>query len=1031
MDSRSAWPRRASERPGNPEVTRSNSILAVLAVLGLTILGVMLAFSIPSSVFPEMTFNRAIILADSGDLPPEQMIVTVTRPLEEAAYGVTGVSLVRSTTTRGSAEVDVTFAESVDPTTSFQLLNAALGEVRGRLPNGTLIDTRLLTSGTFPVVDLSMSSRIRTLPELTDVAFYDIVPSLHRIPGVYRVEMVGGKYREYVVRIDPAKMLAHDLGPDDVVSGLAKANIIESAGRIVDTHRMLLTVVTANISQPEQVAAIPIANVSGQPVMVRDIGTVEIGIQEDYIRTAAENGPALLIGVSRQPSGNTVEISNQVKQLMEDFHRRYPDVQFSLSYDQAALVTESFNSVRDAIVLGLALAVLVVLIFTGSPVSAIVAAIVVPCTLAITFVVLKAFGMSFNMMTLGGLAAGIGLFIDDAIVMIEAIHRARSLGAATVQGVPAALKELGRPLFASTMTVVLVFAPLVFLSGVTGTFFRALAITLGAGLFISLLIAIYFTPALEIAFERIRGKAKPPGRIFDGLRDLYLAAVKPFIRVPALAVVLALVSGGTAYLLYSSLGTDYLPALDEGAFILDYNTPPQSSLDDTLAMLAKIEAILKSTPEVAAFSVRTGTQLGFFLTESNRGDISVRLKQRRSRDIDAIMNDVRGKILQRVPGVRIEFSQVIQDLIGDLSGTPEPVEVKIFGSDEATIETTARRVADELRKITGMVDVFDGIVLSNPEEAIVVDETAAQRYGISATDVHDALRSVVEGSIATYVRVNDRLYGVRVRYPDNFHQDLSSLSEVMLKTPSNGRVPLSLVTSLQFLGERPELDHERLRPVIHVTARLTDNLDLGTAMSEAQSRISHLILPAGVTIEYGGLYAQQQKAFGELALVLIAGAVVIFLILVWEFGRLAPAVACLIAAMASLTGSFAALWLTGITLNISSFMGIIMVAGITAKNGILLLDHAERGLAGGLSSADSLIEAAEIRLRPILMTTLATAAGLFPLALGIGAGAKVQQPLALAVIGGLVFAMLFATPLAGGIYLLGTRETSKREPAEF
>ena len=1001
----------------------------MLAVVGLTILGVVLAFSIPSSVFPEITFNRAIIMANSGDLPPEQMIVTVTRPLEETAYGVIGVSLVRSTTTRGTSEIDVTFSESVDPTTSYQLLNAALGEVRGRLPHGTEIDTRLLTTGTFPIVDLSMSSKIRTLPELTDIAFYDIVPSLHRIPGVYRVELIGGKYREYVVRIDPAKLLAHDLGPDDVVSGLAKANIIESAGRVIDSHRMLLTVVTANISLPEQVAAVPIANVGGQPVMVRDIGSVELEIQEDYIRTAAEDGPALLIGISRQPSGNTVEISNQAVRLMEELRLRYPDVRFSLSYDQAALVTESFKSVRDAIVLGLALAVLVVLLFTGSMVSAIIAAIVVPCTLAITFVVMKAFGLSFNMMTLGGLAAGIGLFIDDAIVMIEGIHRARAQGIASDQGVPAALKELGRPLFASTMTVVLVFAPLIFLSGVTGTFFRALAVTLGAGLFISLLLALYFTPALEIAFEPMRRAARPAGRMFNAIRDAYLSAVRPFVRAPALAIVLAILAVGVTYALYHSLGTDYLPALDEGAFILDYNTPPQSTLDDTLAMLAKIEAILKSTPEVAAFSVRTGTQLGFFLTESNRGDMSVRLKAKRSRDIQAIMDEVRGKILASVPGVRIEFAQVIQDLIGDLSGTPEPVEVKVFGSDEGAIADTARRVADELRKIPGMVDVFDGIVLSNPEEAIVVDEIAAERYGISATDVHDALRSVVEGTIATQVRVGDRLYGVRVRYPDNFHNDLSSLSEVMLKTPSNGRVPLSLLTTLKFLGERAEIDHERLRPVLHVTARLSENLDLGTAISQAQNRLRHLTLPAGVTLEYGGLYAEQQKAFGQLAIVLIAGAVFIFLILVWEFGRLAPAMGCLVAAMASLTGSLAALWLTGITLNISSFMGIIMVAGITAKNGILLLDHAENSIAAGLPPAQALIEAAEIRLRPILMTTLATAAGLFPLALGIGAGAKVQQPLALAVIGGLAFAMLFATPLAGGIYLLGTHHAAKPVPS--
>ncbi|HVN28751.1 MAG TPA: efflux RND transporter permease subunit, partial [Candidatus Binataceae bacterium] len=925
--------------------------------------------------------------------------------------------------------IDVTFSEGVDPTTSYQLLNAALGEVRGRLPSGTTIDTRLLTTGTFPILDLSLSSKVRSLPELTDIGFYDIVPSLHRIAGVYRVEMVGAKYREYVVRIDPAKLLAHELGPDDVVSGLAKANIIESAGRVSDAHRMLLTVVSADISQPEQVAAIPIADVNGQPVLVRDIGSVEVGVVEDYIRTASEKGPALLIGVSRQPRGNTVQIADEIGRLIASLQARYPDVNFSLSYNQAALVTESFKSVRDAIVLGLALAVLVVLFFTGSIVNAIIAAIVVPCTLAITFVVMKQFGLSFNMMTLGGLAAGIGLFIDDAIVMIEGVHRARGLGVATEQGVADALRELTKPLVASTMTVVLVFAPLVLLSGVTGTFFRALAITLGAGLFISLLLALFFIPALEVMLEPMRRASGPAGRIFNALRDAYLAAVRPFTRVPALAVVLAIASLGATWVLYHSLGTDYLPSLDEGAFILDYTTPPQSTLPDTLAMLSNIESILKTTPEVAAFSVRTGTQLGFFLTESNRGDMSVRLKADRSRSIDAIMDDVRGKILGSVPGVRVEFAQVIQDLIGDLSGTPEPIEVKVFGADQGAIEETAQRVAAELGKIPGVVDVFDGIVLSNPEEAVEVDEIAAQRYGISAADVQATLHSVIEGTVATQVRVNDRLYGVRVRYPDNFHHDLSSLSEVLLKTPNNGRVPLPLVTRLKYLGRRAELDHERLRPVLHVTARLGGNLDLGTAMAQVQSRMRGLILPAGVTLDYGGLYAEQQNAFSQLAMVLVAGALVIFLILVWEFGRLAPALACLLAAMASLAGSFGALAITGITLNISSFMGIIMVAGITAKNGILLLDHAERRIAEGLAPASALIEAAQIRLRPIMMTTLATAAGLLPLAMGIGAGAKVQQPLALAVIWGLSFAMLFATPLAGGLYLLGNRARTEQPPA--
>jgi len=1007
-------------------MTRSSSTLAVLSVLAASVLGVILARTIPSAVFPEIVFRRATILADSGDLPAQQMLASVTRPLEETVYSVPGVTLVRSTTTRGSAEIDVTFGEDSDPQIGFQMLSAAVAHTRSQLPNETTVDAVLLTTGTFPIVDLSLSSKVRSLPELTDIVNYDLVPSLHLIDGTYKVGVIGGKYREFVVRLDPARMLQHDMSPSDVVTGLSKNNVIASAGRMNESHRMLLTVVTTDLHEADQIAAVPLTAAAGQPVRVSDVGSVELGIQEDYIRAASENGAAVLVGISRRPSGSTEQVAAEARQILAEFRQRYPDVQFSISYDQSDLVAESLNSVRDAIVLGLALAVLVVLAFTMSPLSALVAAIVVPCTVAITFIVMKAVGLTFNMMTLGGLAAGIGLFIDDAIVMIEAIHRELAAGKDTGTAVAEALKSLQRPLIASTLTVIVVFGPLVFTSGVTGIFFRSLAATLGGGLAISLILAIYFTPAMELAIARFRRRAREAGRIYHGLQTAFLTAIRPVVRFPVLAVPGAIVSVLVAYFVYNNIGTDYLPPLDEGAFILDYITPPQSTMADTTALLDSIQSILKSTPEVVAFSRRTGTQLGFFLTESNRGDISVRLKADRKREIDEVIDSIRGRILNTVPGVSVEFSQVLQDLIGDLSGVPEPIEVKVFGPDQKTIEATAQQVANRMRSIHGLVDVFNGIVESIPEQAVVVDNTSAARYGLSADDIRAALDSAVQGTIATSVLSGDRLVGVRVRYPDAFRQDLGTLSEVILKSSSNAHVPLASVTKLNFLGATNEIDRERQRPVVHVTARL-EGIDLGTGIDEVKKSLGQMPLPAGVSLEYGGLYAQQQQAFHELALVLVAGTIMMFLILVWEFARLAPAVACLVAAISCLAGSFIALDVTGMTLNISSFMGIIMVAGITAKNGILLLDHAEREVGAGTKPRAALFDAATVRLRPIMMTTLATAAGLFPLALGYGAGAKVQQPLAIAVIGGLAFAMLLSTPLAGGIYLLGTRGSGRTE----
>jgi CzcA family heavy metal efflux pump len=1006
-------------------VREHHAALALSTVAALALLGVIVARSIPSAVFPEIQFNRAIILCDAGDLPAPQVLVAVTRPLEEAAYDVAAVTLVRSATTRGGSEIDVTFAEGSDGVAAFQLLNSALNEIRARLPANTNIESRLLTSGTFPIINLSLSSRDRDLASLTDLVQYDLSPSLHRIAGVYRVEIVGGKAREYVVRLDPARMLQHGITPSEVADGLARANAIEAAGRVDDSHRAMLAVVSGDLRDADQLAAVPIATVDNHPIYVRDIGHVELGIREDYVRTTSEGGPAVLVGVSRQADGNTVAISAAIHALVQQFLARYPDVQVTFSYDQATLVTESFNSVRDAIVLGLALAVIVVFVFTWSVVSALIAALVVPSTIAITFVGMKATGMTFNMMTLGGLAVGIGLFIDDAIVMIEAIHRTHSArtrteGADAVRDAGAAdpLRTLFRPLIAATATVIVVFAPLGLVMGATGVFFRALALTLGGGLLVSLLLALLFTPALEAALEPWRRPSRPPGRVFDLVSQAYLWSLRPLLRWPTVAPLAALLIFASGFLLYRGLGTDYLPALDEGGFVLDYVTPPQSTLDDTEALLRKIQGILRATPEVAAYSMRTGAQLGFFLTESNRGDFSVRLKANRTRATEAVTDTVRAQIANSLPNIEIEFSQVLQDLIGDLSGTPEPIEVKVFGADQAQLEETARTIAARISKIPHVVDARNGLVLSNPEADLVVDQEAAARYGLSTADVLATLRTVIAGTVATELRVGDRLYGVRVRYPDDFHRALNGLSEVLLRTTGGGLIPLSSVMTVIPRATSAELERERLRPVVHVTARV-EGTDLESVISAVQANLSGMALPAGVTLEYGGLYADQQRAFNQLTLVLIASLIAMFLVLLWEFGSITSAIAILTSALAALTGSFALLALTGLTLNISSFLGIAMASGVIAKNGILLLDQAEHDPSADPVAA--LLTAVRVRLRPILMTTLATAAGLFPLALGLGVGAKVQQPLAVAMIGGLAFALLLALPLTGGLYLLGRR----------
>ena len=712
-------------------MTRSSSTLAVLSVLAASVLGVILARTIPSAVFPEIIFRRATILADSGDLPAEQMLASVTRPLEESAYSVVGVTIVRSTTTRGSAEIDVTFGEDSDPQVSFQMLSAAVAHTRAQLPTDTTVDAVLLTTGTFPIVDISLSSKIRSLPELTDLVNYDLVPSLHRIDGTYRVGVIGGKYREFVVRLDPARMLQHDLSPGDVVAGLAKNNVVASAGRMNESHRMLLTVVTTDLHQAGQIAAVPLTATGGQPVRVSDVGSVELGIQEDYIRAASENGPSVLVGISRRPSGSTEAVAAEARQILAEFRQRYPDVQFSISYDQSALVAESLKSVRDAIMLGLALSVLVVLAFTMSPLSALVAAIVVPCTVAITFIVMKAAGLTFNMMTLGGLAAGIGLFIDDAIVMIEAIHRELAGGKSAAEAVAAALKSLRRPLIASTMTVIVV-------SGRWSLLRASPAFSSGRWPRRSAADWRFRWSSRSTShlrwnwrsrdFAGVRAKRANLSRRSDGISDRG-AALHPHSR-----------AGNSGRDRFVGRGVLRLQQYRHGLSAaarrrrvhprLHHAAAEHDGRHDCAARLDSVDSEVDPRGRRVQPPDRHSTWLFSDRIESRRhvgaAEGGPQTRYRRSHRFDSRAHPEfsagrPGRVLASIAGFDRRFV-----------GRAGANRSRGFGPDQKTIEATARQVAERMRAIHGLVDVFDGIVESIPEQAVVVDNTSAAHYGLSA-----------------------------------------------------------------------------------------------------------------------------------------------------------------------------------------------------------------------------------------------------------------------------------------------------------
>ncbi len=1001
------------------------------AILGITSLlvgaGVWAAATMPVSIFPEVGFHRISVIAHAGNLPVEQTLTAVTQPLESAVAGVLGVETIRSMTTRGGAQLDLLFGWNADMQQSLQLVQAAMERALGELPAGTEFDARLLDTSAFPIIGIAVSSQQRSLAQLSDFVIYEAAPQLRTIPGVYRVELNGAKIREYALTVDPDALSRHHLDLAAVESAVHDANLIAASGQVRDGYHLALTVVHGQGSEPQSLLSVVVAEDGGIPVRLGDIARIDATVREDFTRAAADGRVAVLIGISRQPTGNAVAISDGVRQRIAGLSRAHPEYQFSVFYDQADLIHDAVGSVRDSIAIGLVLAVATIFFFIADVRTTLVAAAVIPATVLISCIVLRSLGMSFNLMTLGGIAAGIGLILDDAIVVVENFHRHRV--SANGRDVVDSMGEIAHALLGSTLTPVVVLVPLALLSGVPGAFFRPLAVTMGVALLLSLALALSFTPALAAALRSGRRAQQGPGdRLAAWLVRFYVRALRWTLAHAWLSVTAAVVLAVLAWAAARHVETGFIPEMDEGAFILDYWAPPGTALEETVRMLQGVDAVLAHTPEVAAFSRRTGAELGFFLTEANRGDYSVRLRRDRHRDIESIMDNVRDEVHARIPGLRIEFVQMLQDMIGDLSGNPNPVEIKLFGGDAAALEQAARSVDSLIARIPGIVDNFDGVTPVGPTYRVDIDDEHVNRVGMNAAAVQHWLETAITGTVVGQLLEGDRAIPLRLRYPDVFRDGLDPLDSLTLVASRGELAPLRSVARLGPGALAVQRTRENQRQLLRVTARLSGR-DLGAVTDDIQRTFAReLSLPAGVSLEYGGLYASQQQAFGELLLVFFASVAAVTALLLIEFGSLAAVAAIVLGSMLALSGSLAGLWVTGTALNVSSIVGMIMVVGIVAKNGILLLDFAGRAYETGGDLHAALVQAGSVRLRPILMTSIAAVAGLAPLAFGLGAGGQMQQPLAIAILGGVSLSMVFSLVGVPLLYLLLARPQSRHAP---
>jgi CzcA family heavy metal efflux pump len=978
-----------------------------LAVALLTLGGLLAATKLPVSLFPHIDYPRVVVAVDAGDRDAAQMAAEITRPIEVALRAVPGVTRVRSTTSRGSAEVALNFNWGDDMAQATLATQGAIATILPDLPAGTRFEVRRSDPTIFPVLGVALTSDNLDQQALRQIAELKVMPALSTVPGVAGVDVLGGSPREFAVDIDPGRLQALGLTLPDVATAVGKANSVRGVGKMEDRHRLYLVLVENRVASVADIAAIPVK--SGQTsgaglVTLGQIARIHPAAAPDFTKVTSNGTNAVLVNVRQALTGDTVTIVKAVDARLKQAGLP-PSVKVTPFYDQSELVTGAADAVRDAIILGAILAGLVLFLFLRSGRLMLITGLMLPAVLAATCLALLALHMSFNMMTLGGMAAAVGLVVDDAVVMLEHImRRMQEKRATTPPTLLEAAAEMGRPLVGSTMATIIVFLPLAFVSGVTGGFFQALAVTMVAALAVSLLYARYVIPLIAAhwlrdkdaeAAERADGFMGRLGKYYGSAGDRAFKRPAWFAGVVAAALVVL------GVLAWNHVPSGFMPAMDEGGFVLDYKAQSGASLEDTDRLLRQVEDIIRATPEVASYSRRTGLQLGGGLTEADEGDYFVRLKGGSRRPIEEVMADIRQQIAAKVPGLEVELIQLMEDLIGDLTAVPQPIEVKLFGDDPKQLADAAGKVGAAIGKIDGVVEVVDGLRVAGDAVSVRVDPGAAAQQGLDPDAVANQVEALVGGSAATNVRAGEQLVGVRVRAPEELRRRTDQIAALVLTAPDGHAVRLGSIAKISIDPGQQQLTREDLAPFIAVTARL-EGRDLGSGMRDVKSTVDGLHLPASVRVDYGGLYAEQQKSFADLSLVFAAAVLLTALLLTLLFERLAWTWAALATILLSAAAVLAGLWATGIELNISALMGLTMVVGMVTELVIFFLAEIDRDAP---LTIEGLREAGAKRLRPILMSALIAVLTLAPLALGVSRGAGLQQPLATAIIFGLVAAV--------------------------
>lgn len=981
--------------------------LPILVIMILIIAGGIFAFEkIQTSLFPEITFPKIKIIAESGLQPADKMMITVTKPLENAIKQVPNLKTIRSITSRGSCEISAFFNWNSDINLCQQLLESRIAQIRNGLPDGTEITVEQMNPSILPIMGFKLGSTNKNPVELTLIGNNVIKPYLSQVDGVSAVRILGGKTKEYYVTLDQDKMSSLSITPQMVKEALEQGNIMSSNGFVRDFHRMYLSLTDAGLYNKNDIENCLIRNDSKRAITVNDVATVSVGIKPEYVKINADGKESMLIGIIKQPNANLINVSENLQKKVTELKSILPKgISIQPYYVQADFVKSAIRSVTDSLWIGLILALIVVFIFLRSFRAGMAIMLTIPVTFGLTILCLYGFGYTINIMTLGAFAASIGLIIDDAIVVVEQFHRTHEMFPSEKRHITIskALKLLLPSMIGSSISTIVIFIPFFLMSGVAGAYFTVLTTTM-----IVTLVCSFFVTWIGLRFiynvmypDSLKYRIKEP-RIVHPKKWISF-----FIFHPAWSFTVIILLAASAIFASTRLEKGFLPEMDEGSIVLDYVSPPGTSLEETNDILQEVEKIISNIPEVESYSRRTGTQMGFFITEPNYGDYLIQLKPNRKRTTEEVISELRQKIEATQPALRIDFGQVIGDMLGDLMASVQPIEIKIFGDNHAKLREIAEKVTENIKKVPGTADVFEGITIAGPSMSIVPAREKLAQYGIGINDFLDQMHIQQEGLVAGNIPEKEQLTDIRMLYPTTFKSGIETIKDQNIILQNGKMIPISTVANFNIDKGEAEIDRENLQTMVAVTGRL-ENRDLGSVMKDIQKSIKNVSIPQGYHIEYGGSYAEQQQSFSELLLILFLASSLVFLLILILFKDLKAALLILFVSILGVGGSLLALFITKTPLNVGSYTGLIMIVGIVGENAIFTFRQFVINRDGN-EIRNAIATAVSLRLRPNLMTALGAIIALMPLALGIGTGSQLHQPLAIAVIGGFMAAIPLLT----------------------